>query len=1084
MSKINKTTVGMKLIKVIGSFFIMGMFLIPSNVKATHIVGGELTYRCLANWTFEVTLTVRRDCEFGSSEAQFDDPASVGIYDSNGELLWWLGQGGQLSIPFNADDTLSTEFVPGCDFLGEGVCVHTSTYIDTITLPFRPGGYILAYSRCCRNETLTNITDPLETGATFVVPITNKASIECNNSPTFDVAPDLYICANEELVADMSATDLDGDSLVYGLYVPYDGASPENPQPQPPRGKLFDEVNFQTGFSIDNFMGGLPLVIDPQTGIVTATPNLVGQFTIGVTVDEYRNGQLIGRINRDFQYNVRECIQGPEASFTTASNPICDGLEVEFTNTSLETDSFQWFFDFPNTGSSFSSNEENPVFTFPADGFYTVKLIATRSTDSCFDEVEQVIGVFDSQLMSDFNTDFIANRCLEDSIDITLVSSSIEPNPDFDIETYLWTLSGEGYDASGTGERFRITVPGLDSISVTLLVTSETGCTSEITQTINSNENGLTASFDADVEVLSCDTDSIEITIMSTSSSAVDEVTIESYEWMIEDGNFAASGFGTEFTLTVPRKDSLSIFHMIEGSNGCTASISSFIDTEPINDEDVEFLGDTILVCPGDSTFLLAKPNSDLIYTWTPEEGLIFMEGDTNKTNPQFVFTGDQTMTVFSVLASDGICSRDGGDVVLKLIEDLEDVELAFDIIPMCGTTTVCFTNNSLPPDDNYKFDFGSEGGTIDSMGDMICYTYPDFGLFQVSLTFMGGCADTSLMRNVIVAPDVELEVEADSLTYCAGDELTLNVNTADDGTVVEWYDEDNKLIGEETTITYLPEGDELLTVIGYNAGACFDTTMIQLIEYQFDFDLNIPEVVCVGDDALILAIDNTESNLTYVWRPEGSIIGSNEGAEITVNIEEDTQFTLTVSNVDNGCSVDTSFSVVVSTVSAEIEADPAEVFQCNPTDIGVLNDDPDFSYEWSTGETTPSFTTDTLLETTSFSVTVTDENGCTAVASISINVLLPECDDTDVFLPTAFTPNGDNMNDILKVESNFVKRLNLDIYTRWGELVFSTNQVGAGWDGTFNGTELAPDVYAFKLSATCSNDAVFTKVGNVTLIR
>jgi len=125
MSNINKTRAGMKLIKVLSSLFVVGLFLIPSNVKATHIVGGEITYKCLASWTFEVTLTIRRDCEFGSNEAQFDDPASVGIYDSSGELLWWLGQGGQLSIPFNQDDTLNNEFVPGCDFLGEGVCLNT-----------------------------------------------------------------------------------------------------------------------------------------------------------------------------------------------------------------------------------------------------------------------------------------------------------------------------------------------------------------------------------------------------------------------------------------------------------------------------------------------------------------------------------------------------------------------------------------------------------------------------------------------------------------------------------------------------------------------------------------------------------------------------------------------------------------------------------------------------------------------------------------------------------------------------------------------------------------------------------------------
>ncbi|WP_235293278.1 T9SS type B sorting domain-containing protein [Portibacter lacus] len=1072
----------MKLIKVISSLFVLGLFLVPSNVKATHIVGGEITYRCLANWTFEVTLTLRRDCEFGSKEAQFDDPASVGIYDKSGELLWWLGQGGQLSIPFNQDDTLNTEYVPGCDFLGQGVCVHTSTYIDTITLPFRPGGYILAYSRCCRNETLTNITDPLQTGTTYSVALTNKAALECNNSPTFDESPALYICANEELVADMSATDPDGDSLVYRLCVPQDGASPENPQPQPPRGPLFEEVNFVSGFGVDNFLGGVPLTIDSETGIITATPNLVGQFLVGVCVDEYRDGELISSIKRDFEYNVRECIEGPNAEFTLENDPQCDGLEVTFTNTSTETDAYEWYFDFPNEDPAFKSTEESPTFTYPEEGFYTIKLISTRSADGCFSEFTKELGVFDSEVEAIFDVNFLTNECLDDSLDITLVSTSVEPNPDYEIELYEWTLSGEGYEASGSGETFRIIAPILDSISVTLKVTSETGCTDEISQTINTTENGLFASFEPDFEILECGDDSITVTLVSNSGSNNPAVTITDLKWTFNFGDFMTMGDVSPITVTLPREDSIRLLLEVSGSNGCMASLDTILDVQTINDEDIEFLSDTIGICPGDTTFLLASPNSDLIYTWTPEDGLIF-DGD-DRSNPKFTLAEGQKEAVYSLEVSDGNCSRGAGEVVIIDLSDAEPAEIAFTSVPMCGTTTVCFENISTPADGNYEFDFGSDAGMVDSMNNMICYTYDDFGLFKVTLNYLGGCGDQSFSRNLIVAPDVEINVDSDTIVYCTGEELNLVVTSETDGTVVEWYDEDENLIGEEFEITYNPEGDELLTVIGFNAGGCFDTAMIQLIEYKLDIEIDGPEIACAGDDATITITDNSGGNLTYVWTPEDAISGSNTGNEIVANADETTTFIISITNEDNGCILDTSFTLNVSDVSVELEADPIEVFQCNPTDISVVDENPDYTYEWNTGATTPSFTTDTLLETTTFSVTVTDENGCTAEASITINVLLPDCDENDVFLPTAFTPNGDNVNDVLKVESNFVKKMNLQIYDRWGELVFSTTNIDEGWDGSYEGKILAPDVYAYSLSATCSNGAVFNKVGNVTLIR
>jgi hypothetical protein len=67
------------------------------------------------------------------------------------------------------------------------------------------------------------------------------------------------------------------------------------------------------------------------------------------------------------------------------------------------------------------------------------------------------------------------------------------------------------------------------------------------------------------------------------------------------------------------------------------------------------------------------------------------------------------------------------------------------------------------------------------------------------------------------------------------------------------------------------------------------------------------------------------------------------------------------------------------------------------------------------------------------YSVTVTDDMGCTSTDEITIIVRLPECDETDVFLPSAFTPNGDGINDVLYLRSNFIESMELVIFNRWG---------------------------------------------------
>ena len=82
------------------------------------------------------------------------------------------------------------------------------------------------------------------------------------------------------------------------------------------------------------------------------------------------------------------------------------------------------------------------------------------------------------------------------------------------------------------------------------------------------------------------------------------------------------------------------------------------------------------------------------------------------------------------------------------------------------------------------------------------------------------------------------------------------------------------------------------------------------------------------------------------------------------------------------------------------------------------------------------------------------------------------------------FTPNFDNLNDVFMVESVFLANMELIVYNRWGEEVFITDQVGQGWDGTFQGEELEPDVYGYYFTGTCVNGFTVQMQGNVTLLK
>jgi gliding motility-associated-like protein len=118
------------------------------------------------------------------------------------------------------------------------------------------------------------------------------------------------------------------------------------------------------------------------------------------------------------------------------------------------------------------------------------------------------------------------------------------------------------------------------------------------------------------------------------------------------------------------------------------------------------------------------------------------------------------------------------------------------------------------------------------------------------------------------------------------------------------------------------------------------------------------------------------------------------------------------------------------------------------------------------------------------YKVVVTDQWGCVFTDSIDLTVLEVFCEDPYIFVPNAFTPNGDGMNDILYVYTIYADELYFAIFNRWGEKVFETTNREKGWDGTYKGRDADPGVFDYYLEVRCYNKVQFKKKGNITLIR
>ncbi len=376
--------------------------------SASHIFGGEITYQYISkaaneDVTYKVRLALYLDCKNGNptSIAQ-DATALINVFDAKtGTLIKALCTfiSSQSPVRVSANNYNCIKSFPD-------VCVDMYVYEKNMVLPKRTNGYIITFERCCRNDIISNINNPGNRGATYWTEIKPESVTGKNSSPVFKSRPPIFLCLNAPFNFNHSATDADGDSLVYELFTPYIGGSTNRSRPdynnngQLPTFPLTGTrlVQWVSPYSENDQMGGNPILeVDASSGKLTVTPTSIGQFVMGILVKEYRKGVLIGETKRDYQFNVANCVFEVISVFNTlnpitktATRSFCNNSSVLFNNQSTGALTYRWDFGDPSTNKD-TSNLKTPSYFYANAGTYKAILIAKSTI--CADTFEYTITV-------------------------------------------------------------------------------------------------------------------------------------------------------------------------------------------------------------------------------------------------------------------------------------------------------------------------------------------------------------------------------------------------------------------------------------------------------------------------------------------------------------------------------------------------------------------------------------------------------------------------------------------------------------------------------------------------------------------
>ncbi len=478
-------------------------------------------------------------------------------------------------------------------------------------------------------------------------------------------------------------------------------------------------------------------------------------------------------------------------------------------------------------------------------------------------------------------------------------------------------------------------------------------------------------------------------------------------------------------------------------NTGCLDGNTDQITVEVVGDVDPQIIAPDF-ACAGEEVTLQGIGSENAF--WVPNE--LLPDLDHHET------TLPLTETVTVEFTDSNLCSEETVSATIEVDVLNLEVDAPEEV---CVGETVTFI-----ADGGSSFEWTDDNNTVLGVENSLTVTAENTSNYTVHSTTDLGCEgqETFTLEVVHDAPGGD---NYGPLFVCEGESITVNAN---EGDTWEWTPGD--FVTQSITISPV-ESENYEVLITNVCGEGIDEVLINV--GAAEATIMDPDSICIEESILLQA----GGGLVYEWK------NLNTDEILTnpyVSPTTTTEYQVKVTDINN-CQ-DSSTTTIYVLQLPYVDAGPnIEVaFTDTATLVGSVDED---NFWWSASHDLSCFTclepTVYPSENSWYFLNVIDENGCRNYDGVLVQVTGP------LYVPNSFTPNGDGVNDLFIADGLLVEGFKMQIFNRWGEVIFETLDPKRGWDGTFKGHDPIMDTYTWRIEYKDYRYGRKIAVGHVTLI-